>query len=175
MLYGSSKRRQMARSILPSTARRSARAELAHLRRSHRRATRATLTTLVPPGTRVAEAVLSFLDDAQLPRYPTIEIGEVVGERRGADKLGHFIRWATAVTVDVRPADRLSRMRALLPDGLIGAHALSHLAGKSTSAGRAAPTGGDLASRRCPRGRSSRRCCGRCSSATASTLPSTVP
>jgi len=51
----------------------------------------------------------------------------IVGDRRDADKLNHFIRWAEAITADMPRQDRMSHVRALLPKGLIGWHAVSHL------------------------------------------------
>jgi hypothetical protein len=48
-------------------------------------------------------------------------------ERRGADKNAPLERWAIASTEGVRTEDRLSKVAAVLPKNLIGAHAISHL------------------------------------------------
>ena len=46
---------------------------------------------------------------------------------RGRDKLNHFMRWAIAATADLPIEDRLPNLQAMLPDGLVGRHAMSHL------------------------------------------------
>ena len=48
-------------------------------------------------------------------------------ERRTADKLHHFERWAVKVTKEIPQESRLSFMRAQLLEGPIGEHALLHL------------------------------------------------
>jgi hypothetical protein len=122
------KRLDMARSILPSKARGSAAAALAAARRTNRRAVGRRLRAVAAAGVTGPGAVDDLLDGDDPWSYPDVAIGRVVRWRRGADKLNHFERWAVAVTRHLRPEDRLSHMRALLPGGLIGEHALSHLA-----------------------------------------------
>jgi hypothetical protein len=124
MLYGTEKQREMARSILPSNSRRSAAADLAAIKRRHRRALRRELAALSYCS---GEVTIERLDAVAVPPYPDHEIREVVRERRRADKVGPLMRWAVAVTRDLRNEDRLSRLAAALPTGLIGAHAVSHL------------------------------------------------
>ena len=127
MLYGTEKRRQMARSILPSTSRRAAAEELARVRRGHRRRINQELHHLAPPGCRVDDDLLGHIDTGpDLKRYPTAEIREVMWERRGADKVNHFLRWAVVVSAHQPLEARLDHLRGLLPPGLIGRHALSH-------------------------------------------------
>jgi hypothetical protein len=127
MLYGTEKRRQMARSILPSTSRRASAADLARVRRGHRRRINQELHHLAPPGSRVDGHLLGLIDAGpHLKRYPTAQIREVMWERRGADKVNHFLRWAVVVTAHLPLEARLDHLRGLLPPGLIGRHALSH-------------------------------------------------
>ncbi|MFT3836020.1 MAG: hypothetical protein QM723_03355 [Myxococcaceae bacterium] len=107
----------MARSILPSRWRGAARAK-AHLKRATRREVKCRLSQL----TRDASAwedEYGLDDDAW--------VGPVVRDRRGSDKLAHFERWAVRVTASLPQIDRLSAVRAVLPKGLIGQHAVEHL------------------------------------------------
>lgn len=136
-VYGSEKRRQMARSILPST-RRSSAADQAAIRRRHRRHVRQDLAVLA------GRSSAAFFDDdgtlrpvrrpRDVPgdlgdrlRWPQREIRSLVYDRRNGDKLNHFIRWAVASTAHVPVEDRASKLAAGLPAGLIGDHAMSHL------------------------------------------------
>ena len=124
MLHGPAKRHQMARSILPSRARRSAREDLRSIHRRHRSAVAQRLRRDI--AVRHAEPDDLF-DLGDHTRYPDHEIRDVVRARRDADTLNHFERWAVAVTRHLPVEDRLPTLRAWLPDGLIGAHALTHL------------------------------------------------
>lgn len=117
-MYGDEKTKQMVRSILPSRWRGAARAK-SRVRRAERRAVRMALRGAC------SDAVPDAVD---LRRDDRVEIGFVVDRRRSADKLNHFIRWARARTEHLPIESRLSAMRALLPKGLIGEHALFHLA-----------------------------------------------
>lgn len=121
MYYGDEKRRQMVRSILPSTRRRSAKANLRRVKKSNRAFVRRELrATVLDP---------DHLDEVDL-RYPYKEIRDAVQERRAADKLNHFERWAVAVTAHLpEPDGRLAKMVATLPKNLVGWHAVSHLRG----------------------------------------------
>jgi hypothetical protein len=123
------KHRDMARSILPSRARSIPR-QLAYVRRTARRGIARDLATL----TRERRGDSNDWDDwddwdeeGDLRAYPDIEIHQVVRWRRAADKLNHFERWAIEVTKELPPEDRLGHLRAILPGGLIGDHAMSHL------------------------------------------------
>lgn len=51
----------------------------------------------------------------------------VVWDRRTYDKVAPFERWAVAVTAHLEPSDRLDAMREVVPPGLMGRHALSHI------------------------------------------------
>lgn len=118
------KDRDMARSILPSKNREAARAGKARVKRAARR------------GNRQACRGLANLDpchsddwDARfdLRAYPEAEINLMVDWRRSGDKLNHFQRWAVARTKHLPLHERFDTMAAVVPDGLIGDHALSHL------------------------------------------------
>jgi len=118
------KHRDMARSILPSTQA-SARADANRARRSHRRSVRQDLHEL----TRELRAAPDAWLDHPLDPARTVdrEINQLRRWRRDRDKLNHFIRWSVATTAALPPAERLSHLRATLPAGLIGDHAMSHL------------------------------------------------
>lgn len=117
MLYDEEKKREMARSILPSQWRGAARAK-AKIRRRNRRKIKEALRRARRGD--LSESVDLRAEDRHLTR-------QIVQWRRGADKLNHFIRWASAVTADLPVEDRISAMRGVLPKGLIGEHAISHL------------------------------------------------
>ena len=112
------KRRDIARSVLPSTTRHTARTTLTALRRVDRRAVAMTLTSL-----RGARGV----DDVVVPGYPLSRHREAVLDRRCADKLAPLERWA-AHEVDGLELDAArARVLKVLPAGVVGAHAVSHL------------------------------------------------
>jgi len=122
MFYGDEKRREMARSILPSTRRKSARYELREVKQRNRHQIRQALRKVLRDEEFEAD------DDVDLFYYPDEKISYIVSERRAADKLGHFEKWAVEITKDIEdPSTRLSYMRSILPKGLIGEHALTHL------------------------------------------------
>lgn len=117
------KRRDMARSILPSRYR-SPGALITKAKRSNRRSIRQELRSLTTDAGRQGDKWDELMD---VRAYPDIEIRRLVFWRRGGDKLRHFERWAVAITADLPHEDRLSHMRSILPAGLIGDHAMSHL------------------------------------------------
>ena len=90
MLYGKAKRRQMARSLLPSTRRATVAHDLDRLRRGGRRHVRQQLGGL----TGEVEAVADRWTDSAFhwEAWPGEEIKEAMWERRGHDKLGPFLR-----------------------------------------------------------------------------------
>ncbi len=123
MRSSATKSRDMARSILPSRAG-STTAHLALTRRANRRAIAQKLSYI----RRSDGADQEDSDErSDLRAYPDIEIAMIVRWRRGADRLNHFERWAVQVTKHLPVEDRLGHMRAMLPGGLIGDHAMSHL------------------------------------------------
>src|SRR5262249_8062663 len=127
MTYGPAKRRDIARSVLPSTNRQRARRELAVAKRRARRLVRKDLAGL----TRVPGAadVVDAYDEARFDPLATAarSVRYAVADRRLDDKLGPLERWARAITRDVPLEDRLDAVRRVLDDNLIGRHALSHL------------------------------------------------
>ena len=117
--YGAAKQRDMARSILPSTKK----GGQEDRRRVHKRA-------------RTAERALmgcAWEDDEADLDFDTVEhtrshdTRNMVEERRYKDKVGPFSRWAVRVTENLPQEDRLSYLRSLVPDTLIGEHAVSHV------------------------------------------------
>jgi hypothetical protein len=123
MRSSATKSRDMARSILPSRAR-STTAHLALTRRANRHAIGQKLS-YIRRGDRADQD--DWDERSDLRAYPDIEIAMIVRWRRGADKLNHFERWAVQVTKLLPVEDRLPHIRAMLPGGLIGDHAMSHL------------------------------------------------
>ena len=126
MLYGTNKRRQMARTILPSTSRRVSAHELTRIRRAHRHQVNQRLQ--VCGGRGLADFAEEPVDLADAEAYPDHEIRDAVRTRRSGDKVAPLIRWAIGSTRQLRQEDRLSHLAAELPANLIGAHAISHLA-----------------------------------------------
>lgn len=127
MTYGAAKRRDIARSVLPSTHRTGARKELAGIKRGARRTLRTELRALrATPG---AGAVADAFDDAPFDPlgYPDEAIDEAVWDRRLGDKLAPLFRWARATTAQLPVEDRLPAVRRVFADDLPGRHAIGHL------------------------------------------------
>ncbi len=120
MVYGEEKARDMSRSLLPSKNREAARQARVSIHRAARHQSRAEMTRLV----RDPEA---FEDFSGLDADVTGDIRCMVWQRRWGDKVSPFIRWAKARTRQLPQASRVSHMRALVPPGVIGEHALQHL------------------------------------------------
>lgn len=132
MLYGDDKPLEMARSILPSTARRMAREDKRYVHSRRRQAVRDELHFY--EGQRVEDVVEVEPEEVAPPkvgrRRSKAESDVMYNrfERRAADKLAHFERWAQRITEGVPVEEQMDYMRRLLPDnGIIGAHAMSHL------------------------------------------------
>jgi len=125
MLHGASKRRTMARSVLPSTSRRGSRDNLRIAARSHRRTTRQAVQSL-------AARSIDLLDDEVDVALTNAEekrrgcVSWYVQLRRVGDKTGPLERWAPAATAHLELQDRLPTLRQWLPDGVIGWHAVGH-------------------------------------------------
>jgi hypothetical protein len=118
------KDRDMARSILPSKNREAARSAKAHLKRAARRRCHRACDGLAKLDSYRSDDWDARFD---LRAYPAAEIHLVVRWRRAGDKLNHFERWTIARTKGLPIDDRLGSIIAVLPDGLTGDHALSHL------------------------------------------------
>lgn len=117
------KHRDMARSILPSRSRAAA-SELARVKRASRRRVAQQLRALAHLGSDEWD---DFAERFDVRAYPNRDIRAIVHWRRAADKLNHFERWAIETTKHLPVEDRLGALAAVLPRGLIGDHALSHL------------------------------------------------
>ena len=114
----------MARSILPSKNREAARKAKRLTKRAYRRTSRRQVADLAR-----RDRIHSDDWDARINLRATAdaEIRMIMFYRRQGDKLNHFERWAIARTKYLPLDERLGSMRAVLPKGLIGDHALSHL------------------------------------------------
>ena len=143
------KRRDIARSVLPSSARTSARKALQQLRRSDRRRTASALRPLRDlrvepetgcscPSTETADAasptpVVAVLDvscrmcDLAVPNYPLGQHLYEIWLRRAHDKVSPLIRWAETEIAGMERDEARAHLAAILPDDLIGDHAMSHL------------------------------------------------
>ena len=121
------KRVDMARSVLPSTARQRAKAYRRIIHHAERGAAHTMLHRAVTDGDD------GFDDAVNYPYRSTI--AGFVDRRRSADKIAPLVRWATrTVAADRRlrdgtPAEQLDHFRRIFPDDLIGRHALFHLRG----------------------------------------------
>lgn len=122
MIYGDEKRLEMARSILPSTSAGTFKKRKKWVKKANRAEVRNALRV-----TQLDEDNEPS-DKVDIHGYPDHEIRYLVGERRGADKVGPFMRWAVEVTRDIPLESRLSYVRGLLPKNLIGEHAVGHVA-----------------------------------------------
>lgn len=120
MIHSDEKVRQMARSLLPSKIRETARWRRASVHRAARGEVRRELAAWLRD--RNLEE-----DEPPCAPWEDIEIRQAVNHRRAGDKVNPFIRWATARTSHLPRAARRSHVRGLLSQGVIGEHALGHL------------------------------------------------
>lgn len=124
---GAAKRRDMSRSVLPSTARRRARGELSAVRRADRHQMAAKLHAAVVDGCRCE------ISDECAVCDPHVEFGvtdmlEAVNTRRAFDKVAPLRRWAAAQVDGVDGVDeRRAMLSEILPAGVIGEHAMTHV------------------------------------------------
>lgn len=128
-IYGKAKTKTMIKSILPSTARKRAKKAKDDLHRKNRR--RGTQQCVKFRG-NAQEVIESWEDNNSdltywLEAHNADGWDNIVSERRQADKLAHFERWAYERTKHLPRNDRLSNIAAKLPKGVIGEHAVSHL------------------------------------------------
>lgn len=119
MIHGDDKAKEMARSILPSRWRGAAKMR-ASIHRSARRQVGLSLRLM-------ARDPSAWDDGVDLGEEAELEVSPFVNRRRGADKLNHFERWAVERTRALPKEGRLGHLRGLLPGGLIGEHAMTHL------------------------------------------------
>ncbi|MBN8229443.1 hypothetical protein JYK02_18185 [Corallococcus macrosporus] len=120
MIHSDEKVRQMARSLLPSTNRKGARRARAGIHRAARRQVQQELDAWLSHGDLER-------DTPPLAPWEGVTIHRQVSRRRSADKVNPFIRWATARTRDLPWEARWGHVRGILPQSVIGEHALSHL------------------------------------------------
>ncbi|MBL8912652.1 MAG: hypothetical protein JNM17_18305 [Archangium sp.] len=120
MINQADKAKDMARSILPARWRKKWRKERAFVHREGRRANRENLRSMLRDPESWDDGG-EYLDDS------TTQVRGVMSCRRSCDKLNHFQRWAVERTKEMPVEARLSHLRSLLPDGLIGQHAMLHL------------------------------------------------
>jgi hypothetical protein len=118
--YGEEKRRDMIRSILPSTARKGARKDRSLAHRRHRAAVRSEIQNHI-----LWEDEIDNTAVADIRRRKAIQY--MMWDRRGADKIGPICHWGYEVTKHLPEEDRLNTLRSWLPDNTIGRHAISHL------------------------------------------------
>ncbi|WP_404365776.1 hypothetical protein ACIHQR_35500 [Corallococcus coralloides] len=120
MIHSDEKVRQMARSLLPSKHRKPSREAREHIHRAARQEVRLALARW----SRFGDVEL---DVPPLAPWEGPRIRQQVDWRRAGDKVMPFIRWATARTRHLPRESRLSHVRGLLPQGVIGEHALGHV------------------------------------------------
>ena len=117
MTYGNDKIKDIAEGILPAT-------------RNAARAARQARRQIHKTGRARAREEVQAGGDGRLAW--TLERHEIVQQmwrRRGADNLSALFRWAERTTRHISdPEDRYLAVQAVLPDNLIGRHALSHVA-----------------------------------------------
>ncbi|ADP82025.1 hypothetical protein [Pseudofrankia inefficax] len=131
--------KDMAESVLPSTARTSAREQR---RRVHRRQRTRQRDLLViarrtafdgAPASALADVVETGFEADFEERRRARDITRLVWNRRAADKTGPLTRWAGAqVDRDARlreapQSEQVAHFARLVPDNLIGRHALQHI------------------------------------------------
>lgn len=124
-IYGEAKQRDMIRSILPSSRRKSAREELAAIKRRSRHILNESLNNFRGYAEDAIE-LWEFGDD-DLDAYPDGEIHYAVRDRQLGDNTAAIERWAVAITADLPKGDRMNHFRALMPDTTVGRHACQHV------------------------------------------------
>jgi len=120
--YGEEKRRDMARSVLPSRRAKGAREDK---RRVHGEV-RSRIRDLIVKGDWDNESDLA-LDPQRHKPYQGIKV--VVRDRRDGDNLAPLMRWAEAKADELgdTPEERCAALRAMLPDNIVGWHAMTHV------------------------------------------------
>lgn len=121
--------RDMGRSILPSTYRKGAKVDL---RKLHHKGRRREAAMLVKAESLVCTCIYSdecdLCDFDDYAPWPDRQIRYAVRSRREGDKVAPIIRWADAqIPVGMYPDEAYARMRSMLPEGIIGDHAMTHL------------------------------------------------
>lgn len=114
--YGDNKKRDMARSILPSTKKggQKDRRRIHKRARTHERAL-------------MGDCESEESDFCSVEKSRNLETRNFREERRFKDKVGPFSRWAERSTLSIPQENRLSYLKSIVPDSLIGEHAVSHV------------------------------------------------
>lgn len=127
------KQRDMLRSILPATNRRSVRFDAAVIKRQNRRATRMTLREWSTYDNAYDfEGHVYDTDDPVTGGCGYSQtITELMWERRQRDNVSALVRWTERLCEtkfkDMDEWDRKAHFKRMLPDNLIGRHAWSHI------------------------------------------------
>jgi hypothetical protein len=127
MLYGEEKVKEMSRSLLPSAGRKRARRKKVELSRKLRRVCRKKLRSIREEDDYYESNLdFDYFDDGQYVRT------NIVGSRRGADKLGPFLSWAEAKAAHIPDGEKYHYIKSLLPGSgfIIVDHAMGHLEGR---------------------------------------------
>lgn len=120
------KTKDMAESVLPSTARKSVREERRRIHHAQRARQREAFARLDVGG--VEDYGPDFREGRRLSATRWMVL-----DRRSADKIGPLTRWAVAVVTadpDLRDAElavQVAHFARLFPDNLIGRHAVQHI------------------------------------------------
>ena len=124
--------RDMIRSILPSTAVKGSREDRANAHRANRKKVRQTLHQYNNNEWEDEDEMIMRLHESDFTRRRTI--GMMVRDRRGADKINHFVRWCEKKTKHIpedKPQERYSYIASLIGGvgDVIREHAMSHFIG----------------------------------------------
>lgn len=125
MTYGQNKLKDVMESVLPSRMR-SAHYDKQDIKQKNRRVINRQLARIDNTDT--------YLDDSRvgnLNYYPNKDIHYLVLDRRGADNVSALMQWAEFRVKKegiTDPHDRYDFVKRLMPDNLIGRHALTHVA-----------------------------------------------
>jgi len=124
--------RDMIRSVLPSTAVKGSREDRANAHRANRKKVRHTLHQYNQEGWEDEDEMVMRLHESDLTRRRTI--GMMVRDRRGADKINHFVRWCEKKTKHISedaPQEKYYYISSLIGGSgdVIREHALGHFIG----------------------------------------------
>lgn len=125
MTYGEKKLKDVMEGVLPSRMRSASEAKRT-VRQENRRAINSQLNRI--------DTIDTYLDDPRIEDliyYPNKDIHYIVLDRRGADNISALMQWAEYRVKKegiTDPHDRYDFVKRIMPDNLIGRHALTHVA-----------------------------------------------
>ena len=124
--------KDMIRSILPSTAVKGSREDRASAHRANRKKVRQTLHQYNNEDWEDEDTMVMRLHESDLKRRRQIRY--MVRDRRGADKINHFVRWCEKKTKHIpedKPQERYSHISSLIGGvgDVIREHAVGHFVG----------------------------------------------